>query len=376
MTEAPAKILVVDDVPTNIALLDAVLSPRGYVVVSAKDGNEALEVVAREKPDLVLLDVHMPGMDGYQVCRHLRSDPETQFLPVVMVTATAEQEKVKAIEAGAEDFIPKPFDKAELLARVKSLLRIKSYHDTIERQATELLELNRTLEARVAEQVQELARLTRLRRFLSPQVADLILSSGDESILESHRSEIAVLFCDLRGFTAFATRVEPDEVMSVLNEFHAAVGELVRRFDATVGWFAGDGLMVFFNDPVPRPEPAVPAVQMAAELRDSVAALGLEWHLRGYDLGLGIGIDVGDATLGQMGFEGRFDYSAIGNVVNLAARLCAEAKDGQILISERTHSSVQAFTDVEPVGELQLKGFANLIPVWDVTDLRESLTGQ
>jgi class 3 adenylate cyclase/CheY-like chemotaxis protein len=371
VTEGSAKILVVDDVPTNIALLEAVLVPRGYDVVSASNGNEALEVVARERPDIVLLDVHMPGMDGYAVCRHLRADPETQFLPVVMVTATAEAEKIKAIEAGAEDFIPKPFDKAELLARVTSLLRIKRYHDTIERQAAELQELNRTLEARVAEQVEELERLTRLRRFLSPQVADLVLSSGDESIIGTHRTDIAVLFCDLRGFTSFASRVEPDVVMDVLNEFHAVVGRLVRKFEATVGFFAGDGLMVFFNDPVPRPDAGVHAARMALELRDGVAALAAGWRHQGHDLGLGIGVDVGQATLGEMGFEGRFDYGAIGNVVNLAARLCAEAKDGQILISERELQSVAERADAEAIGSVELKGYAEPVPVWNVTSLRD-----
>jgi adenylate cyclase len=372
VSEPLAKILVVDDIPTNIALLEATLVPRGYEVVSAKDGQEALDVVAREQPDLVLLDVHMPGMDGYQVCRHLRADPETQFLPVVMVTATAEAEKIKAIEAGAEDFIPKPFDKAELLARVASLLRIKRYHDTIEQQAAELRELNRTLEARVAEQVEELERLTRLRRFLSPQVADLVMSSGEGSILAMHRSPIAVLFCDLRGFTSFASSVEPEVVTDVLREFHAAVGNLVRRFEATVGFFAGDGLMVFFNDPLPRPDPGAYAVRMAVELRDAVAELASDWRRRGYDLGLGIGVDVGEATLGEMGFEGRFDYSAIGTVVNMAARLCAEAKDGQILVSQPELGSANAVADVETIGDVPLKGYPDPVSVWNVKCLRKS----
>jgi class 3 adenylate cyclase/CheY-like chemotaxis protein len=374
VNEPIAKILVVDDIRTNIDLLDAVLTPRGYHVVSAADGNEALVVVARERPDLVLLDVHMPGMDGYAVCRALRADPETQFLPVVMVTATAESEKIKAIEAGAEDFIPKPFDKAELLARVKSLLRIKNYHDTIERQQAELLELNRTLEARVAEQVEELERLTRLRRFLSPQVADLVLSSGDESILAVHRSAIAVLFCDLRGFTSFASMVDPEAMMNVLREFHAAVGELVRKFEATVGFFAGDGLMVFFNDPVARPDAGVHAARMAVELRDRVTILAADWRSRGYDLGIGIGVDVGEANLGEVGFEGRFDYTAIGDVVNMAARLCDEAKDGQILVSERELESVGSALDATLVGELELKGYTEPVPVWNVEALGEPRT--
>ena len=197
-------LLLVDDLPQNIRLLEAVLAPRGYAIVKAESGREALEKVTAEPVDLVLLDILMPEMDGYAVCRALRADPATQYLPVVMVTASGDQEKVAAIEAGADDFITKPFDQAELVARVSSLLRIKRYHDTIEAQAAELAEWNRELERRVTEQVEQLERLGRLRRFLSPQVAELVVSSGDETFLESHRREITVVFCDLRGFTAFA----------------------------------------------------------------------------------------------------------------------------------------------------------------------------
>src|SRR5919201_1067782 len=267
------KILVVDDIPENVRLLEAVLVPHGHEVVPATSGEQALELVKAERPDLILLDVVMPGMDGYAVCQALRKEEETAVLPVIMVTSSIGEEKTKAIEAGADDFIPKPFNHAELLTRVRSLLRIKRYHDTIKTQAAELKELNRTLEERVESQVEELERLSQLQRFLSPQLADAIVTSGDESILRSHRREVAMLFCDLRGYTSFADAVEPEELIGVLGEFHAAVGRLVKRFEATVGFLAGDGVQVFFNDPVEVPDPALCAVRMACALREEMAEL-------------------------------------------------------------------------------------------------------
>ncbi len=268
-----ATILVVDDLPQNVRLLEAILAPRGYRVAAANSGREALERVAAEPVDLVLLDIVMPEMDGYAVCRALRAEPATSFLPVVMITASGEQEKVAAIEAGADDFIAKPFDQAELLARVRSLLRIKRYHDTIESQAAELAAWNRELEQRVSEQVEALERTGRLRRFLSPQLAELVVSSGDESFLQSHRREITVVFCDLRGFTSFAETVEPEDVMAVLGEYHAALGDLVHRFEGTLERFTGDGLMVIFNDPLDCPDAPERAVRMALAMRGRVAEL-------------------------------------------------------------------------------------------------------
>ena len=322
-------VLVVDDLPQNVRLLEAILAPRGYRVASANSGREALERVAAEPVDLVLLDILMPEMDGYEVCRALRAEPATSFLPVVMITASGEQEKVAAIEAGADDFIAKPFDQAELLARVRSLLRIKHYHDTIEAQAAELAAWNRELEQRVSDQVDALERMGRLRRFLSPQLAELVVSSGDDSFLESHRREITVVFCDLRGFTSFAETVEPEDLMAVLGEYHAALGDLVHRFDGTLERFTGDGLMVIFNDPLDCPDAPERAVRMALAMRARVAELAEGWSRRGYDLDFGVGIAQGHATLGRIGFEGRSDYTAIGSVTNLAARLCARRRGGR-----------------------------------------------
>jgi class 3 adenylate cyclase/CheY-like chemotaxis protein len=368
MTDEPL-VLVVDDLPANVRLLDAVLSPRGYRVLGAGSGPEALALVAEHRPDLVLLDIVMPEMDGYEVCRRLRQDPATAFLPVVMITASGDQERLLAIEVGADDFVAKPFDQAELLARVRSLLRIKRYHDTIEGQAAELAEWNRTLERRVQEQVEQLERMGRLRRFLSPQLADLVVSSGDESFLESHRRDITVVFCDLRAFTAFAETAEPEEVMGVLNDYYQALGDLVTRFEGTLERFTGDGLMVFFNDPLPCEDAPLRAVRMAVAMRNRIQGLAQGWTRHGYDLSFGVGVAQGYATLGRVGFEGRFDYTAIGNCTNLAARLCAEARPWQILVSPRVHAAVEEFVTSEPVGELTLRGFSRPVATFNVVGL-------
>ena len=355
-----AKILVVDDTPSNVKLLADVLGAKGYAVVTAASGPEALESVERERPDLVLLDVMMPGMSGYDVCRKLRANPATTMLPVVMVTALDPgQERVKGIEAGADDFLTKPIHQPEILARVRSLLRIKSLYD-------ELTDLNRTLEHRVSEQVTQLERLSRLKRFFSPALAEAIVSGGADDPLKSHRREIVVVFLDLRGFTAFAETSEPEEVMSVLREFHAAMGELVLAHEGTLERFTGDGMMVFFNDPVPVPDPQARALRMALAMRTSVEALTGRWRKLGFDLHIGMGIAQGYATLGAIGFEGRWDYGAIGTVTNLAARLCGEARGGQILVSRRLYSAVETLVEVEPLGELTLRGFARPITAFNV----------
>jgi len=231
----------------------------------------------------------------------------------------------------------------------------------------QVAELNRGLEARVAEQVEELGRVGRLKRFLAPQLAELIVSQGDEKILESHRREIVVVFCDLRGYTAFTETAEPEEVLEFLRQYHGALGPLVAQFEGTLDQFSGDGIMVFFNDPVPCPDPAERAVRMAMAMREAGGELIASWRRRrGRVLGFGVGIAQGYATLGQIGFAERSGYTAIGTVCNLAARLCAEAKDGQILLAQRVAVAVEETTPLEEVGELTLKGLTQPIVAYNV----------
>jgi class 3 adenylate cyclase/CheY-like chemotaxis protein len=364
--ETPARILVVDDMPANVRLLEAVLEPAGYAVQSASSGPEALERVAEEPPDLVLLDVQMAGMNGYEVCRRIRENEATELIPVVMVTSHDTEARIDGIRAGADDFVTKPLDQQELLLRVRSLVRIKRYHDTIHAQAAELSELNRTLEARVAEQVEELGRMARLRRFLSPTLAEVVMERGD-SVLESHRRELAVLFADLRGWTDFSAGTEPEEVMTVVGSYHAAMGELILAYEATVGWFAGDGLMVWFNDPIPCDDPAARAVRMAIEMREAMSALTAAWRRRGHELDFSIGVALGYATIGRIGFEGRYDYGAVGSVLNLASRLCDASEPGQIVVSRRVLAEVEELVEAQPLGALELKGFGRPIEAFAVT---------
>ena len=367
------KVLVVDDQPQNVKLLVQLLTLSGYEVATAASGAEGLEKVATETPDLVLLDVVMPNMSGYEVCRALRAAERTRLLPVVMVTALdPSEERVKGIEAGADDFLSKPINQAELLARVKSLLRIRALHREIERQACELAEWNAKLEERVTEQVAQLERLARLKRFLSPKVAELIVAGQLDDPLATRRREVTIVFVDLRGFTAFSESAAPEDVMNVLREYQAEVGRLANLHEGTVEHFAGDGVMLIFNDPAPLPDPAFSAVRMAIELRDRVAALADSWKKLGYRLHCGLGIAQGYATIGTIGFEGRHDYGVIGAVNNLAARLCAEAAAGEILVSQRVFARVEDRVDCEPRGELALKGFSAPVPAHRVVSLKES----
>jgi adenylate cyclase len=370
----PARILVVDDVPDNVEVLQMRLERQGYEVVTAGDGVEALEKIRELRPDLVLLDIMMPKLDGIETVKQLKSDVSLPFIPVILVTAKADASDVIAgLESGGDDYLTKPVDHAALSARVRAMLRIKALHDIVQAQATRLEEqaaelsvLNQNLEERVAAQVEEIERIGRLKRFLAPQIAETIVSSGGDAILEHHRRDIVVLFCDMRGFTTFAETAEPEDVMAVLGEYHNALGPLIHRYEGTLDRFAGDGLIVFFNDPVPCPDPAHRAVRLAVAMREAVAALAGPWAARGHEIGFGVGIAQGYATLGRIGFADRFDYSAIGTVTNLAARLCDEAEDGQILVSRRIAAAIDKVAEFEPLGDLALKGLSRPVAVLNV----------
>jgi class 3 adenylate cyclase/CheY-like chemotaxis protein len=360
---SPPRILVVDDNETNRDILITRLNVHGYELLQAADGEEALAAAKQHLPDLILLDVMMPKLDGIEVTKRLKGDAGMPFTPIILVTAKADSKDVVAgLEAGADEYLTKPVDQTSLVARVKSVLRLKELHDTISA-------WNKTLEQRVSEQVSELERVGRLKRFLAPQVAELLVSSG-EDIIKSHRRDISVVFCDLRGFTGFAETAEPEEVMGVLGEYHACLGTLIHKHEGTLDKFSGDGLMVVFNDPVQCDQPALRAVRMAVEMRDAVAGLAVKWRKYGHQLGFGMGIAHGYATIGQIGFEGRYDYSAIGSVVNLAARLCGEALAGQILIEPKAFSAIEDAAETEEVGELTLKGFHRPVFAYNVKGLR------
>ena len=360
----PARILVVDDIADNVEILRMRLTSLGYEVVVAEDGEQALARVRETLPDLILLDIMMPKIDGLEVVKRLKADASLPFIPVILVTAKASPKDVVAgLDAGGDDYLTKPIEHGALVARVRAMLRIKALHDEVQA-------LNQGLEAKVRDQVEELERVGRLRRFLAPQLAQAIVSAGDDKMLETHRREVVALFCDLRGFTSFSETAEPEDIMAVLAEYHGAVGPLIRKYEGTLDRFTGDGMMVFFNDPLPCPDAPKRAAHLAIEMRDAVAALAPTWKRRGHVLGVGIGMAQGYATLGRIGFEDRFDYTAIGAVINLAARLCADAGDGQILTSGRLAASVGETVEVDELGDRALRGMSRPIAVINLRALK------
>jgi len=361
----PNKILIVDDEPFNLDLLEQELTDQGYVIERANDGAEALQRVPSFLPDLILLDYMMPKMNGIEVVKQLKQDERYKGIPVILLTAKASQEdKVKGLDAGADDYIVKPFDSFELLARVRSMMRIKQMQDSLE-------EWNRGLTDKVTQQVGQIERMGRLKRYLSPQIAETILKSEDENLFKSHRREITVVFLDLRGFTAFSDSAEPEEIMELLRTYHAEMGKLIFEFEGTLERFAGDGIMVFFNDPIPCENHTEKAARMALEMHARVKGLRTGWLKKGYDLDLGIGLAAGYATLGNIGFEGRMDYGAVGNVTNLASRLCDEAKGGQILTNQKTFSKIEELFEAEPLEELVLKGFSRPVAAFNIVKLKQ-----
>jgi DNA-binding response OmpR family regulator len=365
-------ILAVDDTPQNLDLLTRRLQSQGYEVATAADGEEALTRVAELAPDLVLLDIMMPKLDGIETVRRLKADAAYRHIPVILVTAKSDpRDVVEGLDAGGDDYLTKPIDHAALLARVRSMLRIKALHDTVQDQARELAEWNRMLEQRVAEQVEQIARMGRLRRFLPPQVADLVVAGcGGLDPLESHRRDVTVVFGDLRGFTSFAETAKPEEVITVLREYHAAVGDLVMRYEGTLERFVGDGVLVLFNDPLPQKNHTERAVMMSVKMRECIRILAESWRKRGHDLGFGVSVARGHATLGGVGFEHRLEYSVIGTIPNLACRLCSEARSGQILLTQRVVACLRDRIEAVLIGELHLKGFHKPVPAFELVSSR------
>jgi adenylate cyclase len=368
-------ILVADDNEAHRDILSRRLEAQGYDVVTASEGEEALASARAKLPDLILLDVMMPKVDGFEVCRQLKADDALPFMPIILITARAEtSDIVRGLEAGGDEYVTKPVDQAALMARVRSTLRIKQLHDTVQEQsknlamqAEELKQWNETLNQRVNDQLSEIERMNRLRSFLAPQIAELVVSHGGEKLLESHRQAITAFSCDLRGFTGFAEIAEPEDVIGILREYHDVLGKLIQKYEATLELYAGDGVMVWFNDPLPCADPRERAVRMAVEMRTRVAELAARWRRQGHDLGFGVGIAHGYATLGRIGFEGCFHYSAIGTVVNLAARLCSQAQNGEILIDAKVQAAVESLAVIGPAVELTLKGLHRPIAVFNVS---------
>jgi DNA-binding response OmpR family regulator len=361
----PNRILIVDDEPFNLELLDQELGDQGYTIEKACGGEEALEKIASFEPDVILLDYMMPKMNGIEVVQRLKRDERYKGVPVIFLTAKGSQEdKAKGLEAGADDYIVKPFESIELLARVRSMMRIKEMHDA-------LVGWNQKLEDKVRQQVEEIERMSRIRRYLSPQIAEAILASEDDNLFETHRREITVSFLDLRRFTSFSDSAEPEEVIGLLRNYYSEMGKVVFQFEGTIEHFAGDGIMVYFNDPIAREDHAEVAARMALKMQGTMKDLRTDWFKKGYDLDLGMGMATGYATLGTIGFEGRMDYGAVGNVTILASRLCSHSEGGQILTNQKTLSQIEHLVEAEPIGELHLKGFSRAIAAFNIIKFKE-----
>ena len=357
---------IVDDSSVNRMLLARHLSSLGIDSREVTDGRSALEALKSFGVEVavVLLDVMMPDMDGYETLAAIKSDEALRHLPVIMVSAVDELDSVvRCLEMGAADYLPKPFNPVILAARVRASLADKRLHDAEVAHAAQRDELLGTIERQKVE----------LRRFLSPQVAALVSTPEGEQLLAGHRREATAVFCDLRGFTAFSDSAEPEEVLGLLREYHATMGALIVEFGGTLEHFAGDGMMIFFNDPVLQSDHVERSVRMAIAMRERFGGLAARWSKLGYELGLGIGIATGYATLGRIGFEGRYDYGMVGAAVIVASRLSSAAEANQVLLNPRAHAAVEELVLAEAVGELQLKGFSRPIPTVNVLGTRDAM---
>jgi len=319
------------------------------------------------EPEFFLPSVELAN--GRAADLHFHVDADTIW--VILLDVSSDRDAARRVQQKAYDMTLLQEREARLNRELTAAQReLEASHEQVRAQAAELAAWNRTLEERVATQVEEIERIGRLKRFLAPALAEAIVSSGNERILESHRRDIAALFCDLRGFTSFAESAEPEEVMELLHDYHGALVPLIQASEGTLDRFVGDGMIVYFNDPLPCPNPAERAVQLAVAMREAMVLLAAAWRRRGHPIGFGVGIAQGFATLGQIGFEGRLDYSAVGTVINTAARLCEAAKDGQILVTSRIAMAVSNAADIAAIGELSFKGLSRPLAVSNVAALK------
>ncbi|MGE3538628.1 MAG: response regulator [Candidatus Tectimicrobiota bacterium] len=360
----PPCLLVVDDQPMNVDILCSRLAVHGYEILTAHTGEEALTLATTRYPDLLLLDVMLPTLDGLAVCRQLKAEPSLPFLPILMVSAkSTAQDIIAGLEAGADDYVTKPVDQAVLVARVQAMLRLKARHDTVAAHATQLAAQAAHLDAwarllaqRMQEQVPALERLGRLKQFVAPPLAELVVAAGGEPLLQRHQQEVTVVWCALQGFTPFAEGAAPADVVEVLRNYHTVMGDLIRRFEGTLAQCTGDRLQILLNAPLPCPDPAVRAVYMAVAMQQQLGACLDRWRHGPYGFDLGVGIAQGEALLGLLGFVGRLDYTVLGPVPALAARLCEAAHGGQILLCPRVGAAVEGLVPTAPAGALSLQG--------------------
>jgi CheY-like chemotaxis protein len=347
----PPLVLVVDDDKATVDILRTRLSAQGYLVVSATDGEAGLQAVREHRPDLVLLDVNMPKLDGLQVCRQLKADATLSFTPVILVTALADaRDMVAGLDAGADEYITKPVEAAPLMARVRSMLRMKELHDRAQDAAAE--------------------RLGRLKRFFSPAVAELIVAGGVDDPMRTHRREIAMVVVDLVGFGAFSETADPEEVMSVLRQYHAEMGRLVMAHEATLHSFAGDAIVVVLNDPVEIDDAPARALRMAWDMRARGRELAADWEKRGWQMPLRIGAATGHATIGAIGFEERLDYGVVGRVNRLASALCNAAEAGHILVSQKIAAAAEGWSDLEEIDLPAPRGTTRSVRAFKVLGLK------
>jgi class 3 adenylate cyclase len=349
----PGRVLVVDDTELNRRLLTRLLEGIGHETEEANDGVEALARLRQADAapiDVVLLDLVMPNLDGHATLAQLKADDALRDLPVIVISGVDELDSVvRCIEMGAADYLPKSVDPAILRARVAASLAQKRWRDE-ERELRDTIERQRS----------------QLARFLSPQVAALVESADGEALLAGHRREITAMFCDLRNFTVFSETAEPEEVLGFLRAYHAAMGALIVEYEGTLEHFAGDGFMTFFNDPVLQDDHATRACALAVAMRETFASVSEAWRKRGHTLQIGIGIATGYATLGRIGFEGRYDYGAIGNAIILAARLSGEAAPNEILVTQRTYGQAEEAVVAQPAGERTLKGYSRPVAAYAI----------